>query len=328
MKLAALCSAATLLFSAAGAHAASNEYTPLMKAKKFAEAERLAATRLAADPNNAAALAARSMAIAGAGVQSRIPEAIKYAEQCVKVHAANAECHLTLGNMLGWKAMTGGMLSAMGYAGDIRDAFKKAVELDPRNLDARFSLLQFYMMAPAIAGGGSSKAAGLVTQTTALDPEAGKIMQAMLEADSGALAKAEAIAATVRAGTNEELLDRHESLYNTVTIKYLNDKKVADAERNAQAALRFYPASEFAAFAQARVRQEQGRHREAVTALEALLAKNPPRAYILYRVGQSQQALGDKARAIAAYEKALAIQPALNPKQKSDAQSQLASLKG
>lgn len=324
MKLAA----AVLLLCATAAQAASNEYTPLMKAKKYAEAERLAATRLAADPSNAAALAARSAAIAAVGNQARIAEAVKYAEQCVKAHPGNAECHLTLGNMLGWKAMSGGIMSAIGYAGDIRDAFKKAVELDPRNLDARFSLLQFYMMAPAIAGGGSSKASGLVTQTTALDPEAGKIMQAMLEADGGNLARAETIASTLRPGTNEELLDRHESLYNTITIKYLNDKKMAEAERNAQAALRAYPASEFAAFAQARVRQEQGRHREALAALEALLAKHPPRAYVLYRVGQSQQALGDKAKAMSAYEKALASTPALNPKQKSDAQTQLAALKG
>ncbi len=317
--------AAALLLSTSSASA--GEYTALMKAKKYAEVERLAAARLAREPANADALVARSSALAGVGNQAHIGEAIKYAEQCVRSHPGSADCHLALGKALGWKAMAGGVLSAMGYVGDIRNAFKKAVELDPRHLDARFTLLQFYMMAPALAGGGSGKASDLVAQTAPVNAEAARIMQAMLDAHGGSMAKAEAAALAARPGADEELGERHQDLLVNITGKYLSDKKLTDAERMAQTALRLYPASEHAAFLQARVRQEQGRHRDALALLDGLLAKNT-RSYLLYRIAQSHQALGDKARATAAFEKALASSPTLNAKQKSDAQSQLATLKG
>ena len=137
--------------------AAANEYDALIKAKKYPEAERAASARLAKEPGNAEAMIGRVGAIMGAGATNRIGEAVKQAEQCVSVNPGTAGCHLALGKSLGWKAMTGGVMSALGYAGDMREAFKKAVELDPRNLEARFSLLQFYMMAPSIMGGGTSR---------------------------------------------------------------------------------------------------------------------------------------------------------------------------
>ncbi|QYF92082.1 tetratricopeptide repeat protein [Massilia sp. PAMC28688] len=321
-----LLAATVLLLSTASASAGTNEYSALMKARKYADVERAAAARLAREPANADALVARSSAIAGGGNQARIPEAIGYAEQCVRRHPSHSPCHLALGQMLGWKAMAGGILSAIGYAGDIRGAFQKAVELDPRNLDARFSLLQFYLMAPSIAGGGSSKAVDLAGKTAALSPEGARIMQGMIDLHGGNLAKAEATANAARPGGDEELAERHEGLLVSIAGKFMSEKKLADAERIVQTTARLYPESEQAAFMTARVRQEQGRHREAVVAFEALLAKHA-RGYIHYRLGQSQQALGEKAKAVAAFEKALAATPGLNPKQKSDAQAQLATLK-
>lgn len=308
-------------------HANANEYAALMQAKKFAEVERAAAAKLTREPTNAPALVARSIALAAIGNQAHIPDAINSAQQCVRSHPANADCHVTLGKALGWKAMAGGMLSAMGYAGDIRDAFKQGVELDPRNLDARFSLLQYYMMAPAIAGGGNGKAQDMVGATTGLAPEAAKVMQAMLDVNTGNLARAESIANTVRPGSDEQLRARHEALLASIAGTYLNQKKLTDMERGVQAALRHYPASEHANFLGARLRQEQGRQRDALVGFEALLARQT-RSYILYRMGQSHQALGDKARAVAAFEQAIAGLPTLNAKQKSDAHSQLAILKG
>lgn len=45
-----------------------------------------------------------------------------------------------------------------GLASDCLSSFKKAVELAPDDLDARQSLMQFYLGAPAIAGGSEEKA--------------------------------------------------------------------------------------------------------------------------------------------------------------------------
>ena len=51
-----------------------------------------------------------------------------------------------------------------------------------------------------------------------------------------------------------------------------------------------------------------------------------PGAHVHYRMAQSWQALSEKAKAIAAYERALKFKPELSSKQRSDAQDQLKSL--
>jgi tetratricopeptide (TPR) repeat protein len=307
--------------------AASNEYSVLLKTRKYAEAERIANVKLAQDPANADALIAKSEAIlGGSGAVSRVEEAVKLGEQCVAAHPQVSNCHLTLGNALGTKAVSAGIMSAMGYARTIRDAFKKAVELDPQNMDARFSLQQYYLQAPGIVGGGSGKARTLAEQTAALNPEAGKLMLARLDASDDKLAKAEATVLAMATSSNEAVADSQRDLLINLGNQYLSDKKYADSERMFHETQKRFPDSEGALYGLARVQQEQGKHREAIAGMEQVIAMNQrPGAY--YRIGQSQQALGDKAKAVVAYEKALAFKAGISSKMKSDAEDQLKALK-
>jgi predicted TPR repeat methyltransferase len=57
-----------------------------------------------------------------------------------------------------------------------------------------------------------------------------------------------------------------------------------------------------------------------------VLAKDPHSA-TWYRIGQSQQALGEKAKAASAYERALALGEQLPKGAKADAEKQLKVLK-
>ncbi len=324
LKLSCL-AAVSLLLTAQSASA--NEYAALITAKKYPEAERAASAKLAKEPANAEALVGKIDAIMAVGTESRIGEAVKLAQQCVAANPAAAPCHLALGKSLGWKAMTGGVMSALSYAGDMRDALKKAVELDPNNMDARFTLLQFYMMAPGIMGGGTGKAETLAGQTAALNADAGKTMTGLLDAAADRLPKAEALAMTLRPGANADLNDAQESLLVNIGAKYLSEKKFQDAERVLREAVKRFPDGESAPFLIVRAQQEQGKHREAVAGLELQLAKQP-RARLHYRLGQSLQALGEKAKAAGAFEKALALRTGLSGKQISDAEKQLSALKG
>jgi len=316
---------AGLLF-ASGAMGAT-PYDVLMKAKKYPDVEKMAAAALVQDPANVEAMAARIEAILAAGRSERIEEAVKLAQQCVAVKPADARCHLELGKALGSKAMNGGMMSAMGYAGDIRNAFKKAVELDPRNLDARFSLLQYYLMAPGIVGGGTGKAETLTAQTTALHAEAAKLMQAKIDLAADNLAKAEAAALAVRAGSDDELADQQQETLASIGFRHLSQKRVAEAERVFNETVKRFPDADNAVYGQARAFQEQGKHKEALAILEPML-RNDDRAYIHYRIAKSLQAVGDKQRAKAAFEKALSLKADLPKPMKSDAEDQLKALKG
>jgi tetratricopeptide (TPR) repeat protein len=308
------------------AQAAANEYSALLRTHKYAEVERTANARLAQEPGNADALVARSDAILGSGALSRLEEAVKLGEQCVAAHPQVSNCHLALGNALGTKAMSAGIMSAMGYAGTIRDAFKKAVELDPQNMEARLSLLQYYMSAPSIVGGGTSKAQALAAQTASLNSEGAKLMLAQLDASDDKLAKAEATVLAMPVSSYEAVADGQRDLMITLGNKYLGDKKYADSERLYREAMKRFPDSEVAVYGMARVQQEQGKHRDAIAGMDQSIAMYS-RAAPFYRIGQSQQALDDKVKAMAAYEKALSFKTGMSPKMKADAESQLNTLR-
>lgn len=305
---------------------AVNEYTPLLKAKKYAEAERAASAKLAADPDNADALVARVEIITSQGQEKRLDEALKLAEQCIAAHPQRSECQQALGSALGTKAVMGGMLSAMGYATKIRDAFAKAVELDPQNLEARFALLQYYLQAPSIVGGGKGKAAPLIAATAKINADAAKLMQAALDLGDDKVAAAEAAALAVNPGASDVLADNQRDMLVGLGTEYIKNKKFADGERIFREMLKRFPDSEWGSYGLGRTFQEQSRHAEAIAHFEKALAIEPG-AHMHYRIAQCWQALGDKPRAMTAFEKALAFKPALQKKQKSDAEERLKALR-
>ncbi len=84
--------------------------------------------------------------------------AIPAAERAVAPAPASSEAHLALAQAYGTKARDVAKVRALFLVDDIREHFEKAVELDPRNLDAREGLVQFYVQAPALVGGDAGKA--------------------------------------------------------------------------------------------------------------------------------------------------------------------------
>jgi tetratricopeptide (TPR) repeat protein len=319
--------AATLAALAGSAFAATNEYTPLLKAEKYAEVERLATARLAQDPRNADAMIAKGEALLAQG-GDKLDDALKTAELCVATHPLRAECHEAMGSTLGVKAMSAGMMAAMGSVGKIKDAFKKAVELDPKSVSARYALMQFYVMAPGIAGGSTSKAKALAVETAQFSPEAGKLMQAFLDFSEKEYAKAETAVLSVNAGGNDFLVKTQRGLMSNIGLKYVEEKKFADADRVFNEAHKRFPDHDIGLYGQARVLQEQGKHPAAIALLEkANGVAAVPRARNYFRLGQSWQASNDKSRAVAAYEKALSIKPALSKQQQEDIGAQLKALK-
>lgn len=312
---------------ACSAASAATDYSPLLRSKKYVEAEKLANTRLAHDPANAEAMAAKVDAILGSAGMLRVEEAIKVGEQCVAVQPQAAACHLALGQALGNKAMnSGSMMSAMRYAGTVRDAFKKALELDPRNIEARFSLLEYYLMAPAIAGGGNGKAKDLARDTAAVSPAASQLMQAQLDIHDDQYARAEAAILAVQPGADEAVQDRQRALLATLGQAHLKDKRYAESERIFSLVQKRFPDSDMGWYGQGRLQHEQGRHREAIAAYERALAIAEA-ASTHYRIAQTALALGDKARAAVEFNKALTVKTALPPKWREDAQTQLKALR-
>src|SRR6267143_1484293 len=74
--------------------------------------------------------------------------------KAVSLDQGNGRYHLWMGRVYGEKADRANFLAAAGLAGKVRGEFERAVQLDPKNLDARLDLAEFYLAAPGIVGGG------------------------------------------------------------------------------------------------------------------------------------------------------------------------------
>lgn len=106
--------------------------------------------------------------------------AVKHHEKAVALAPDNSQYHLELGGAYGSKAATASLLGKPSLAGKARTAMEKAVQLDPRNVDARLGLMQFYMQAPGIMGGGMDKAHAQADEILRLDPARGRHAKATL----------------------------------------------------------------------------------------------------------------------------------------------------
>ena len=105
--------------------------------------------------------------------QRHFDDAIKQFEQAVKGDASNSMFHLWLGRAYGRKAERSSWFTALRLAGRLRREFETAIQLDPQNLEARRDILEFYLQAPGIVGGGRDKARAEAEEIAKRDPAEG-----------------------------------------------------------------------------------------------------------------------------------------------------------
>ena len=93
---------------------------------------------------------------------------------------ADSDRYLWLGRAYGRRAEHGSPLTAPAHASKARQNFEKAVELNPRNLEALSDLFEYYLEAPGFLGGGLDKATQMAERIAQLDPVEGLWAQARI----------------------------------------------------------------------------------------------------------------------------------------------------
>ena len=203
-------------------------------------------------------------------------KAVAYLEKAIALAPTDARYHHRLGDAYGRSAQKAGMFSKMGLAGKCRTAYEKAVELDPKSIDARLALLGFYQQAPGIVGGGMDKALLQAQAIKQLDPARGGM----------------AIAGV-----------------------YVIEKKYAQAFAEFDEALKEKPGDYAALFQAGRLAAISGEGlASGLEALRQCLAQTPPgnqpgHAAAHWRIGNILEKQNDRLGARAAYEAALKLDP-------------------
>ena len=99
--------------------------------------------------------------------------AVDILEKAVAQSPKSAEAHFYLGSAYGSKAQSSGMFGAATYACKVKDEFAQAVALNPKYVDARFGLVEFYAAAPGFMGGSFDEALSQARAIKAIDPVVG-----------------------------------------------------------------------------------------------------------------------------------------------------------
>jgi len=232
-------------------------------------------------------------------------------EKAVAQSPKSAEAHYLLGTAYGAQAQKASIFSQMSLAGKTKDEFEKAVELDPASIDARFGLVQFYAMAPGIAGGSFDKAFAQVAEIKKHDPLMAHRAAAFIYTQQKKPAEAR----------NEYLAEVREypklaRAYVDLGVTYILEKNFKAANDAFETAVKVEPTYLPAYF---RVGQSAvmtgsnfAKGEEALRKYLAYTPKagEPPLARAHYWLGQIFEKTGRKAEAKASFETSLKLNPA------------------
>jgi tetratricopeptide (TPR) repeat protein len=171
-----------LLYSAAIGTAAFAQ-TPaedLIEAGHWKQARALVQARLRENPKDALATFLSSQ-LAHAFGDHESP--LTLAERAVELDPSVGKYHRQLAEALGIAAQRANVVQQLFLARRFRKELDLALGLNPRDVQAQRDLLEYYLLAPGIAGGDKAKASAVAEQIARLDVVQGYFAKARLTSD-------------------------------------------------------------------------------------------------------------------------------------------------
>jgi tetratricopeptide (TPR) repeat protein len=277
----------------------------LYTAGRTQDLHRTSALRVQAQADDAPAVLGLALAALEMDETGARRQAIAAAEACVARQPRAGACHYALGVTLGVQAMVDGLLKAARSAGTVREALSTALEIDTSWYPARSALVEFYLLAPGVMGGSTSKATELAG--AAPRPEQVQALQARVAmADRRLEVAAQGLAKLPP--TLEHALASDVQAWSVQTgLALINEGQWAKAQALLERCLRNRPDDAGAMYALGRARGEAGEPAQALKLYEqAAAAKNASAWPVQYRIGLTLEQLGRPDDAKAAFKRHIA----------------------
>lgn len=155
---------------------------------RLVAAKELLHQRLSENPNDAVALAYLGDI---AGFEKDWDTSMALYKNLVQTHPENADYSFKYGAALGMKALSISKIQSVIYISDIKKYLEKAVELNPKHVQARRVLVELYIKLPGILGGSLDKAQGYADELEDLNKVDYFLAQAFILKEEKGLAESE-----------------------------------------------------------------------------------------------------------------------------------------
>lgn len=116
-----------------------------------------------------------------AGINKSWDEAISNYGKLKQLKPTEADYYYKYGGALGMKALEVNKFKALGMIDEVKGSFEKAIQLDPKHIDARWALIELYLKLPGIVGGSESKAIRYSGELMRLSPVDGNLSRGHIE---------------------------------------------------------------------------------------------------------------------------------------------------
>lgn len=301
-------------------------WNTLLEQERHAELEAAARQRLKAEPADPQATVALGYALLARGQPAEVDAALPLVEACLARHPQAGECHHMLGMVMGVQALRAGMLKAMGMVGRIRAGFEQGVALAPDNFHHRVGLLQYYLAAPGIAGGGVDKARELARQTEARQADQGRCLQAMVAISQDKFDEAERLLWPLLAAADTDVRSAAYQQLGGLAAARLQDQQVEPARTVFERLAKAEPGRALAIYGLGRIQHEAGAWQDALRLYaQARGLRGQASLPLDYREALAWLSGGDTAKARALLQRFVSLGRG-HPKHLEDARARLAKL--
>jgi tetratricopeptide (TPR) repeat protein len=317
LKIFGLGIAALSLMQASVTAQTIDEGKALIQQKKFAEAKTIFEQILDKNKNDAEAHYRLGLVLLHREFKDRdVDESVDHLERAVELSPNNADYQFRYGAALGEKAQNAGMIKQAFLAPKVKNAFKRAVELNPQHAQARLALAQFYLIAPSIVGGDEEEGWKQLDEAIKLDEIQGRTVKAYFLA---------------REKKNEAAENEHKMLVNSFSGNWrvwksygyfcLNIERYDNAVKYLQkyVVLRPDTADSYQSLAEAQLKK--GETDQAMKNLNKSLSIDKDFVPAIISMGEAYQAKGQLKEAKENYQRAIAV--AQNEYYKKQAETKL-----